>query len=99
MRTILQVTGGLGFIGGNVVLQLLEKGVKVRALVRPGRKSAVYTTFPGVSEEQLEAFEISDMVTDDFTSGLKGVDGIIHLAVPNFYKGAGNVETFEVRFH
>jgi nucleoside-diphosphate-sugar epimerase len=92
----LQVTGGLGFIGGNVVLQLLERGVKVRAVVRPGRKGAVYTTFPGISEDRLDAIEIPDLVNGDFTPAFKDVDGIIHLAVPNFDKGATNTENFEV---
>lgn len=30
------VTGGTGFVGGNLIRQLLNSGIKVRALVRPG---------------------------------------------------------------
>ena len=34
------LTGAAGFLGSNICLQLLEKGVQVRALVLPGDKSA-----------------------------------------------------------
>lgn len=36
------LTGAAGFLGSNICLQLLEKGVKVRALVLPGDKSAKF---------------------------------------------------------
>lgn len=36
------VTGAAGFLGSNICLQLLQKGVQVRALVLPGDKSAKF---------------------------------------------------------
>jgi len=83
------VTGGTGYIGGHVISQLLQKGYTVKAIIRPNRESALRTLFPeGFEKKQIEAIEIASLDSGDYTEALKGVDAVIHVAVPNPAKGA-----------
>ncbi|KAK0203530.1 hypothetical protein DFS33DRAFT_1383776 [Desarmillaria ectypa] len=77
---IIFVTGGTGFIGFQVLVQLLDSGYSVRASAR-GKKVGLlnnalsnYTNF--------EVVGISDIFSDDLSTVLKGVYGIIHIAAP-----------------
>uniref|UniRef100_A0A0W0EU39 NAD(P)-binding domain-containing protein n=1 Tax=Moniliophthora roreri TaxID=221103 RepID=A0A0W0EU39_MONRR len=86
---VVLVTGATGFIGSHIVSQLLEKNIKVRAVVRSTSK--VKTIFPNAGS-QLEVVEIPSLL-DDHTEALKGVSAVIHTAVPGFFNGASNEET------
>lgn len=83
------MTGGTGYIGGHVISQLLQKGYTVKAIIRPNRENALRTLFPeGFEKKQIEAIEIASLDSGDYTEALKGVDAVIHVAVPNPAKGA-----------
>jgi dihydroflavonol-4-reductase len=68
------VTGGTGFIGGNLVRALLEQGYTVRALVRPGS-----------DRRNLEGLDV-ETVTGDLTDAASlgpaaaGCEGLFHVA-------------------
>ncbi|ESK82147.1 3-beta hydroxysteroid dehydrogenase isomerase family protein [Moniliophthora roreri MCA 2997] len=83
------VTGATEFIGSHIVSQLLEKNIRVRAVVRSTSK--VKTIFPDTGS-QLEIVEVPSLL-DDHTEALKGVSAVIHTAVPGFFNGASNEET------
>ncbi|KAJ7187376.1 hypothetical protein C8R46DRAFT_1059584 [Mycena filopes] len=75
------VTGASGFLGSHVVLQLLEKGYRVRAAARAKKVEhlkAIYASYG----DRVDVIEIADISQDQFPDALKGVDGIIHLASP-----------------
>uniref|UniRef100_A0A0W0GFM7 NAD(P)-binding domain-containing protein n=1 Tax=Moniliophthora roreri TaxID=221103 RepID=A0A0W0GFM7_MONRR len=76
----LKVTGATGFIGSHIVSQLLEKNIKIRAVVR--FTSKVKTIFPDAGS-RLEIVEVPSLL-DDHTEALKGVSAVIHTAVPGF---------------
>ncbi|KAK7022950.1 hypothetical protein VNI00_016840 [Paramarasmius palmivorus] len=84
------VTGATGFIGSHIVSQLLAKNIPVRAVVRSASK--VKTIFPDAGS-QLDIVELPTLL-DDHTEALKGVSAVIHTAVPGFFNGASNEETF-----
>ncbi|MBI9077884.1 MAG: SDR family oxidoreductase [Desulfatibacillum sp.] len=68
------VTGAAGFIGSNVVKELLSQGVKVRAMILPGEPIA-----------NLEGLKIGRTEGDilnpkDVARAMKGVDTVFHLA-------------------
>ena len=58
------ITGGSGFIGGNLVRRLVEKGYRVKALVRPGSK---------ISTALANEVEIVEGDILDFDTVLRGV--------------------------
>ena len=58
------ITGASGFIGGNLVRRLVEKGYRVKALVRPGSK---------ISTALLNEVEIVEGDILDFDTVLRGV--------------------------
>jgi nucleoside-diphosphate-sugar epimerase len=68
------VTGATGFIGGEIVKQLVGRGHKVVALVRSPEKAVVLKTL-GV---EIHAGDITDRET--LKTPMTGVDGVFHVA-------------------
>jgi dihydroflavonol-4-reductase len=70
----LLVTGATGYLGGQVVRAALERGKRVRALVRPGR--------PRRWLEELGVACVEGDLGDEasLTAALKGVEGLVHCA-------------------
>lgn len=72
MKTL--VTGGSGFIGSAVVLELLQRGKDVRALVRSREHPG---NLAGIDVEQVEG-DLSD--GELLRRAMKGCDAVYHLA-------------------
>ncbi|KAJ7463039.1 hypothetical protein FB451DRAFT_1095248 [Mycena latifolia] len=81
MSELVFVTGASGFLGSHVVLQLLEKGYRVRAAAR-GAKADHLTSSYASYGNRFETVKITDISHDQFPEALVGVDAIIHLASP-----------------
>ncbi len=75
------VTGGTGFIGGAVVQHLLEEGVEVRALVRPGSDTR---QLDGLPVERIED-DLSDR--ESLQRGIAGCQRVFHVAALYSYWG------------
>lgn len=75
------VTGATGFIGAHVVDNLLNRGMRVRAVARSRGKAKFMLESRSKYASQLEFFFIDDLATPSvFDEALKGVDGVIHVA-------------------
>jgi nucleoside-diphosphate-sugar epimerase len=72
MKSVL-VTGSTGFIGSHLVERLLERGVQVRTLARPGGGSS------RTSHANLEVFR-APLTVQGVTDAAKGCDVVFHLA-------------------
>ncbi len=71
------VTGGNGFIGSNVVRQLIDEGHQVRCLVRETSKTE---RIDGLDWERF----VGDVRNaDTMVKGIEGCDAVIHLASPS----------------
>jgi nucleoside-diphosphate-sugar epimerase len=68
------VTGATGFLGGELVKQLIGRGHQVAALVRSPEKASLLNTL-GV---QLHVGDITDR--DTLRAPMEGVDGVFHVA-------------------
>ncbi|KAK0234592.1 hypothetical protein EDD85DRAFT_955422 [Armillaria nabsnona] len=77
--SLFKVTGGTGFIGFHVLVQLLQAGYTVRATAR-GKKGYLLRNALGTTYDKLQVLEIPDIFSDDLSEALQGVYGIIHLA-------------------
>ncbi|KAJ7750662.1 hypothetical protein DFH07DRAFT_922512 [Mycena maculata] len=79
-KPLVFVSGAAGFLGFEVVYQLLEAGYAVRGAAR-GRKlpllKKALDKYP-----HFEVVEITDIATADYTAAFKGVGAIIHTAAP-----------------
>ncbi|KAF7362963.1 Epimerase domain-containing protein [Mycena venus] len=75
------VTGASGFLGSHVMLQLLEKGHRVRAAARGAKADHLRSSYATYGD-RLEVVKITDIAHDKFPEALAGVDGIIHIASP-----------------
>jgi nucleoside-diphosphate-sugar epimerase len=85
MSTVL-VTGGSGFVGSHVILQLLAAGHLVRTTVRSlAREDSVRAMLKNAGEDPGErlAFFAADLVRDDgWSEAVAGCDYVIHVASP-----------------
>ncbi len=79
------ITGGAGFIGSNVALKLLDKGVKVTVLDNlspqihgnyPDNTSPLYKSI----KEKVHFIKGSVTSREDWRKALDGVDAVLHLA-------------------
>jgi dihydroflavonol-4-reductase len=68
------ITGATGHIGNVLVRQLLERGQRVRALVRPGKASLA------LQDLQVDIFPGDVQDLDSLVRALQGVDVVYHLA-------------------
>ena len=68
------VSGANGFLGQQVVEQLLERGYSVRALIRPA------TTEPAEWRDKVEIFRADLRVHENLVSAFDGIDTVIHTA-------------------
>ena len=85
MREVL-VTGGSGFIGTHVILQLLAAGHRVRATLRtPARQSEVLAMLQrgGATDTGPLSFYAADLTRDDgWAQAATGCDYVLHIASP-----------------
>ncbi|KAJ4481272.1 hypothetical protein J3R30DRAFT_3700970 [Lentinula aciculospora] len=93
MNQLIFVTGGTGFLGSHVVLQLLEKGYRVRVAARSVTKQQ--GIFPNTPT--LEVVEMPTL-TSDYTESLKGVDAVIHTATELFGKSCSADQIYRAAY-
>lgn len=80
------VTGGSGFIAGHCILQLLERGHRVRTTVRSlAKEAAVRATLAaaGATHGERLSFASADLTRDaGWAEAMAGVDVVLHVASP-----------------
>jgi nucleoside-diphosphate-sugar epimerase len=85
METVL-VTGGSGFVGSHVILQLLSAGYDLRTTVRSLKREAGVRAMlrdAGVDATERLAFFAADLERDDgWREAVSGCDYVIHVASP-----------------
>ena len=85
MSTVL-VTGGSGFVGSHVILQLLAAGHEVRTTVRSlSREARVRAMLrdAGADADRRLSFFAADLLSDDgWPTAVAGCDYVIHVASP-----------------
>jgi nucleoside-diphosphate-sugar epimerase len=83
-RTIL-VTGASGFIAMHCILQLLQKGFRVRGTLRsPSRETALRATFAKhVDADDRLSFFTANLTDDEgWREAIEGCDAVLHVASP-----------------
>ncbi len=68
------VTGATGFVGSNLALQLIERGEKVKALVRPG------ADLSALKDLDVEIVEGDLLDQEVLRKGMEGCDRVYHVA-------------------
>jgi nucleoside-diphosphate-sugar epimerase len=95
MPATVLVTGGSGFLGLHTILQLLERGYRVRATVRSlTREPEVRATIAaaGVDPADRLSFVAADLLSDDgWAAAVDGAEYVLHVASP-FPAGAPDHE-------
>ena len=78
MRKTVLLTGATGFVGRHVITNLLDKNIKVRAIVRKGKKS--FFKDKNFKIELIETDDLFEESVDWWTEQCRGIDTIIHVA-------------------
>ncbi|KAJ7641892.1 hypothetical protein FB45DRAFT_901283 [Roridomyces roridus] len=82
-KELIFVTGASGFLGSHVVLQLLQKGYRVRGAARGAKAQHLKSTYAAAGYGGVfEVVKIGDIAHDEFPEALVGVDAVIHVASP-----------------
>ena len=84
---VVAVTGVSGYIGSEVVKQLLEKGYTVRGTVRSKANTSKVQHLQKLSDAlpgNLELFEADLLKAGDFDEVVRGADFVMHTASPFF---------------
>jgi dihydroflavonol-4-reductase len=79
------VTGGSGYVGSHVILQLLREGFSVRTTIRSlAREAAVRESLraAGADDTRLTFFEADLMSDDGWHEAIAGCDYVMHVASP-----------------
>ncbi len=80
------VTGGTGFIASHCILQLLERGLSVRATLRSPAKEATARAVleeAGMSAGARLTFATADLTQDvGWSQAMEGIDAVLHVASP-----------------
>jgi dihydroflavonol-4-reductase len=84
------VTGAAGFIGSNVVRELLKEGVEVRALIRAGEN---LRNLEGLEVERVEGNVLDP---DSLRGAVQGCDTLFHLAAIYKFWSENPREIYEV---
>ncbi|KAJ4466295.1 NAD-P-binding protein [Lentinula aciculospora] len=79
---IVLVTGISGFVASHVSLELLKKGFHVRGTARTAKLEALRASKLTEMYPNLELVLVDDILSDDISAFLKGVDSVIHIASP-----------------
>ena len=83
------VTGGTGFLGAHCILQLLQKGYKVRTTLRSIEKAGLVIdalkTGGITSFDDLSFIEASLTHDDNWNEAMKGCDYVLSVASPVFF--------------
>lgn len=85
MEETMLVTGGSGFLGAHVVLQLLEEGHAVRATVRDLSNASKLVALRDMQMRfagKLELFEADLLVPGSFMAAMQGCSVVHHVASP-----------------
>lgn len=89
MTTTVLVTGGTGFVGAQIILQLLQYGFDVKTTLRsPSSKNKVTDTLKanGITSFDHLAFVEADLSKDDhWDEAMKGCDYVFSVASPVFF--------------
>ena len=78
MRKTVLLTGATGFVGRHVITNLLDRNIKVRAIVRKGKKS--FFKDKNFKIELIETDDLFKESVDWWVEQCKGIDTIIHVA-------------------
>jgi dihydroflavonol-4-reductase len=93
IETVL-VTGGTGFIARWCIVELLQRGYRVRTTVRsPSREAAVHDAVSRVVDpaDRLTCV-VADLTTDDgWDDAVAGCDYVLHVASPLGLNGSGDL--------
>jgi len=93
------LTGANGFVGSNILAQLLAKGIAVRAVVRSASKGdRILSDFPAHGPTQLTIGIVPDITTpgafDSVVQSTPPFDVVIHTASPFLYRAVSSNEEF-----
>jgi nucleoside-diphosphate-sugar epimerase len=80
---LILLTGASGFVGGQILHDLLAEGYRVRCAVRSESSAASIRNIHSASSDQLTFATVTNFMDPDaFNDAVQGVSGIIHTASP-----------------